>query len=277
MHHPIPHLALAAFLVLSASSCRGDGAARPAAATPVSASPVATAPPVSSAPPVETLVVDIVARYPHDPHAFTQGLLWHDGKLYESTGLYGQSSIRRVDLATGSVDEEQSLPSAFFGEGLALVGDTLVQLTWREGQALLWDRASLSRTGDRSYVGEGWGLTTVGDRLLQSDGSARLTWRDGKTFVVTGTLDVRDEVRPVPLLNELEAVGDVVYANLWTTDRIVRIDLKTGRVTARIDVTPLHAEVLAKGGQPDVLNGIAYRPETGTFLLTGKLWPTLYE
>jgi glutaminyl-peptide cyclotransferase len=226
---------------------------------------------------VQSLTFDIVARYPHDPQAFTQGLLWHDGKLYESTGLYGRSTVRRVDLQSGRVEEEQLLPPSIFGEGLALAGDTLVQLSWREGQALLWDRATLARRGERAYDGEGWGLTTVGSRLLQSDGSTRLTWRDARTLAVTGTLEVRDGARAVPLLNELEAVGDVVYANIWTTDRIVRIDLASGAVTARIDATPLHDEILQRGGQPDVLNGIAWRPEAGTFLVTGKLWPVLFE
>src|SRR5581483_6620084 len=163
------------------------------------------------------------------------------------------------DLPTGHVEAVQPLPSSFFGEGLALAGDRLLQLTWREGVAFVWDRDSFAAMGQRRYTGEGWGLTTVGERLLQSDGTAHLTWRDPSTFAATGGLDVREHGKLVPLLNELEAVDGAVYANVWTTDDIVRIDLASGRVTARIDASPLHAEAQQKGGDPDVLNGIAYR------------------
>ena len=251
-------------------SCRGN-AARVEAATPL-----ATPSPRAAEP--ERLTVRVVARYPHDREAFTQGLLWHDAKLYESTGLYARSSIRRVDLQTGKVEAQSPLAATFFGEGLALVGDELVQLTWREGRALRWKRSSLALAGESTYEGEGWGLTFDGAHLIQSDGSARLTFRDSKTFAVTATRDVADGGQPVALLNELELVDGALYANIWTTDEIVRIDPATGHVTARIDASPLREELMGQGIADDaVLNGIAWRPETKTFLLTGKLWPTLFE
>lgn len=254
-------------------ACRGD-ASRVDAATPASTSSAKT---VSRATP-ERLTVRVIARYPHDREAFTQGLLWHDGKLYESTGLYAQSSIRRVDLKTGKVEAQAPLQPTLFGEGLALFGDQLVQLTWREGRALRWSRTALALTGESRYDGEGWGLTFDGKHLIQSDGSARLTLRDPTTFAVTSTLDVTDSGHPVSLLNELEIVDGALYANLWTTDEIVRIDPASGRVTARIDASPLRGELMGQNVADDaVLNGIAWRPETKTFLLTGKFWPTLFE
>ena len=258
-------------LTATLAACRGD-AARVDAATPAST----PTPQVVPAP--ERLTVRVVARYPHDREAFTQGLLWHDGKLYESTGLYAQSSVRRVDVKTGKVEAQAPLQPTLFGEGLALVGDELVQLTWREGRALRWSRAALALTGESRYDGEGWGLTFDGSQLIQSDGSARLTFRDPATLAVTRTLEVADGGHPVSLLNELELVDGALYANIWTTDEIVRIDPATGRVTARIDASPLREELMGQNIADDaVLNGIAWRPETKTFLLTGKLWPTLFE
>ena len=257
-------------LTAALAACRGD-AARVDAATAV------TTPAPQPATP-ERWTVRVVARYPHDREAFTQGLLWHDGKLYESTGLYGESSLRRVDLETGKVEARAPLQRTLFGEGLALVGDDLVQLTWREGRALRWSRAGLAQVGESRYDGEGWGLTFDGKQLIQSDGSARLTFRDPATFAVARTLEVTDAGHPVSLLNELELADGALYANIWTTDEIVRIDPKTGQVSARIDASPLREELMGQGIADDaVLNGIAWRPETKTFLLTGKLWPTLFE
>jgi len=265
-----PALLLVCLIPLTA--CRGNAAARSDNETRVSA------PAPSASPAPERLTVRVVARYPHDREAFTQGLLWHAGKLYESTGLYAGSSVRRVDLASGQVEAQAPLAPTLFGEGLALVGDELVQLTWQEGRALRWSRAALALVGEHRYDGEGWGLAFDGRRLIQSDGSARLTFRDPATFAPTGTLEVTDGSRSVSLLNELELADGALYANLWTTDEIVRIDPATGRVTARIDASPLRAELAGQGIVDDaVLNGIAWRPETQTFLLTGKLWPTLFE
>lgn len=260
---------LPAAMTMALLACRGNAAA------PATEAPSPTSAPL---PAPERLTVRVVARYPHDREAFTQGLLWHDGKLYESTGLYGRSSIRRVDLQTGRVEAQSPLARTLFGEGLTLVGDDLIQLTWQEGRALRWTRSSLVAAGESTYEGEGWGLVFDGQHLIQTDGSARLTFRDPKTFAVAATREVTDRGQPVALLNELELADGALYANLWTTDEIVRIDPATGRVTARIDATPLREELMGQGIADDaVLNGIAWRPETRTFLLTGKLWPTLFE
>jgi glutamine cyclotransferase len=251
------------------TACRGNQAS-PAAAAP-------SLPPAM--PSVERLVVKVVASYPHDRSAFTQGLVWHDGRLYEGTGLVGASSLRLVDLASGAVQRQVDLPAEVFGEGLALAGGRLVQLTWHDGRAFFWDPATFAPLGETRYRGEGWGLTFDGTRLVQSDGSAELTFRDPVSFAPLGRLEVREDGRPVSQLNELEAVGGDVWANLWSSDELVRIEVATGRVTARVDASPLRRLAQeAAGGQPiDVLNGIAHRPEAGTFLLTGKLWPLLFE
>jgi glutaminyl-peptide cyclotransferase len=257
-----------ALAALVAASCgaKSDGARVTGSPAPA---PAPTAP--------ERLALRVVARHPHDAQAFTQGLVWQDGKLYESTGLYGGSSVRRVDLATGTVEAKAPLEQGLFGEGLALVGDRLVQLTWREGRALRWTRSGLALDGEWRYEGEGWGLAFDGRELVQSDGSARLTFRDPATFAVMRTMPVTEGGRAVSSLNELEVVDGAIYANLWMADDIVRIDPASGHVTARIDAAPLHAEIAQEAPQADVLNGIAWRPETKTFLLTGKLWPTLFE
>ena len=282
-------LATAALVSLLACRAGGDpgagggavagGAARPATAaapTPGAAGATGTA-----APGVERLAVRVVARYPHDPEAFTQGLLWHDGALWESTGVHGSSSLRRVDLATGVVEERAPLPPEVFGEGLALAGGRLVQLTWQEGRAFFWDPAGLALLEEKRYSGEGWGLAWDGARLVQSDGTSTLTFRDPVSFAALGRQQVTLGGRPLARLNELEVAGAALWANLWGSDDIVRIDPATGRVTGRVDASPLRVEAEAAaarlGRRIDVLNGIAWRPETGTFLLTGKLWPLLFE
>jgi len=249
-------------------------ATSPPATGPVPATGATTTP---SAPgPAPSIAWEVVATFPHDPTAFTQGLLLTpDGRLFESTGLYGSSDVREVDLADGTVLQEADLAPELFGEGLALAGDRLVQLTWREGTALLWDPDGLEPLGSFAYEGEGWGLCPDGDRLVMSDGSARLTFRDPATFAVTGGVDVTLDGTPVDDLNELECVDGAVWANVWLTDRIVRIDLASGRVTGVLDLTGLLDRSAAPGA--DVLNGIAFRPDTGTFLVTGKLWPTVFE
>ncbi len=223
---------------------------------------------------VERLTVDVLERLPHDPGAFTEGLALVDGALYESTGLQGRSSVRRVDPATGAVLQLHDLPSSVFGEGLAASGDRLVVLTWTSGVAFDLDRTTLRPRSEFRYDGEGWGLCGTGSELIQGDGSNRLTRRDPVTFAVLGTIEVLEAGRPVERLNELECVGDDIYANVWLTTDLVRIDAATGRVTARIDASALQP---AGGGAGDVLNGIAYDPRDDTFLLTGKRWDTLYR
>jgi glutamine cyclotransferase len=230
-----------------------------------------------ASPPAELRAV-VLESYPHDAKAFTQGLLLHDGALYESTGHYGRSSLRQVELASGKVLRRIELPRELFGEGLALANGRLVQLTWREGVAPIYDRASFARTGQFTYSGEGWGLCFDGSQFIQSDGSHRLIFRDPATFAVTRQIAVTQDGQPVSALNELECVGDVVYANIWLTDRIVEIAKLNGIVRATIDASGLlspadHAALAHEA----TLNGIAHDPANGTFMLTGKLWPKLFR
>jgi glutaminyl-peptide cyclotransferase len=224
---------------------------------------------------VERLTVKVLAVRPHDPTAYTQGLVWDHGTLYESAGLYGRSSLRQVDPQTGEVLRRLDLPPGFFAEGLAEVGDRLIQLTWKEGVAFVYDRRKFERTGEYHYEGEGWGLCDDGRRLVMSDGSERLTFRDRRTFAPLGGVDVHLDGRPARQLNELECVGGAVYANVWMTDQVLRIDPGGGRVTAVIDAGGLLSAAERAGA--DVLNGIAYDARNKRFLLTGKLWPKLFE
>jgi glutaminyl-peptide cyclotransferase len=234
-------------------------------------------PPTSPTPPapVAHLKVKVLATRPHDPQAYTQGLLWHAGRLFESTGLYGASSLREVEPETGKVLRSTALPAKDFGEGLALVGDRLIQLTWQEGTAYVWGLAKLDLRNQFSYTGEGWGLTWDGKRLIMSDGSDRLTFRDPATFDVLGGVNVSLDGHPVLDVNELEWVDGAVYANVWQTDSILRIDPASGRVTAAIDAAGLLTD--AERATAEVLNGIAWRPDTRTFYITGKKWPKLFE
>jgi glutamine cyclotransferase len=248
-------------------------ACRVGAATPV-AVPAPAASPTAAAG-AEQLRVEVVAAYPHDPQAFTQGLLLHDGTLYESTGLIGRSSLRQVELSTGKVLRRVEVPPPLFGEGLAAVGDRLVQLTWENHVALVYELATLQQVQTFAYPTEGWGLCFDGTQLIMSDGSPRLYYRDPRTFDARGVLEVVRNGRPLSRLNELECVGDAIYANVWTTDSIVRIDKSTGAVTAEIDAAGLLTA--AERSKADVLNGIAYDASSGTFLITGKLWPRLFR
>lgn len=223
----------------------------------------------------ERLKVQVVRSYPHDRAAFTQGLVLEGGTLFESTGLVGQSSLREVEITTGRVIRKVDVAPPVFAEGLALLGNSLVQLTWQSGRALVYDKRSFARTGEFTYRGEGWGLCTAGRDLVMSDGSSTLTFRRAKDFSITRTLPVTLDGRPLEHLNELECVGSDVYANVWMRDIIVRIDTKTGRVTERIDAPNLLSPIERQG--VDVLNGIAYDPSDRTFLITGKLWPKLFR
>jgi glutamine cyclotransferase len=223
----------------------------------------------------ERLKVQVVSVRPHDPESFTQGLLLHGGSLYESAGNYGKSSLREVDSKTGAVKRKVAVPAEYFAEGLALVDDRLIQITWKEEKALVYDRADFKPVGEFRYDGEGWGLCWDGARIVMSDGSDRLTFRDPKTFATLSTLNITREGKPVPELNELECVDGLVYANVWQTDEILRIDPKDGRVTAVIDAAGLLTP--EERQKADVLNGIAWDPAAKTFLITGKLWPKLFE
>jgi glutamine cyclotransferase len=229
----------------------------------------------SSDPGIEQLRVEVVSTSVHDATAFTQGLEVDDGQLYEGTGLEGRSSVRRTDLATGTVQARQELAPDVFGEGVTLAGDRLWQLTWKNGVAIARDPQTLAETGRAAYDGEGWGLCAQPDRLVMSNGSATLTFRDRTTFAVLGTVDVTAAGTPLTEINELECTPDgQVWANVWKTDQIVRIDPGAGHVTAVVDATGLLTPEQA--GSADVLNGIAALPGTDEFLVTGKLWPTVF-
>ncbi|MES1945522.1 glutamine cyclotransferase [Salinisphaera sp. PC39] len=221
-------------------------------------------------------VAEIAAAHPHDPRAFTQGLLFADGVFYESVGRYGESALRRVDPETGEVLAERRLADDYFAEGLALVGERLIQLTWKAGQGFVYDRANLERIATFEYEGEGWGLAYDGERLIMSDGSDVLRFLDPDDYSRIGTLAVTHRGQPVPRLNELEYIDGEIWANVWTTDLIARIDPDDGRVIGIIDARRLRS-ALPAGYRVDVLNGIAHDPETDRLFLTGKWWPRLFE
>lgn len=229
---------------------------------------------------VPLLVPEVLNEFPHDSSAFTQGLLWHDGYLYESTGLWGQSSLRRVDLETGVPETTISLEDTYFAEGLERVGDRLIQLTWQAGLAFVYDFGTFEHIDTLEYVGEGWGLCYDGRYLFMSDSTSRLSIREPESFqlIFRGAVTLEEQIIPAQLLNELECVGEYIYANAWNTDYIFRIDKFTGVITAVIDasglLTAAERDVLASGS---VLNGIAYNSETQTFYITGKNWPKLFE
>jgi glutaminyl-peptide cyclotransferase len=220
--------------------------------------------------------VEVVAELPHDTESFTQGLELHDGLIYESTGLYGQSSLRTLDPKTGKVLRTVALPDGFFGEGLTIVGDRVIQLTWREHTAFIYDLKSLARVEMWAYVEDGWGLTDNGQSLFMSDGSATLLIRSTGDFAVERQLPVTFGQARVSNLNELEYARGHVYANVLGTDYILEIDPRTGETTAVVDCAPLRAAVGGDNEQQP-LNGIAYDAATGEFLLTGKLWPLLFR
>lgn len=242
-----------------------------------------TSTPLPSPPPTATALVPIplqaTAVYPHDAAAFTQGLLWDDGWLYESTGLYGQSSLRQVAPTTGEVVRTVPLPPEVFGEGLALVDGRFIALTWQEQVALVFD-ADFNLVERIPYEGQGWGLCydTAAGQLYMSDGSSTLTVRDPQTMAAVATLPIQRNGQPVAELNELECVGDAIYANVWRSAEILRIDKRTGQVTAVYTADLLTAEQKATLTSPaeDVLNGIAYDPSTGLFFITGKRWPAMF-
>jgi len=241
----------------------------PMAVTAQEASPVPANP--------STFGYRVIAEYPHDRRAFTQGLVYVDGVLYEGTGLNGQSTLRRVDLETGEVLQAVGLSEEYFGEGIAVLGDRIYQLTWKNGVCVVFDRESFEVQEAFTYETEGWGLTTDGERLIMSDGTNRLFIRDPETFAELDTIDVYDGVRAIWNLNELEVVDGEIWANVWQTDLIARIDPATGQVTGWIDLTGLLSEKDRERRPVDVLNGISYDSETGRLFVTGKLWPKLFE
>lgn len=218
----------------------------------------------------------VVNTYPHDRTAFTQGLLFLDGVLYESTGLNGKSTLRSVELASGRVLQNRPVSAEYFAEGLASLDNKLFQLTWTTGVAFVYDRMSFRPLATLKYPGEGWGLTTDGRQLILSDGSANLRFLDPATFREVRRVQVTDRGRPVTQLNELEWVKGEIYANVWQTERLVRISPTTGKVLGWVDLTGLLTDAERYAGT-DVLNGIAYDAKGDRLFVTGKWWPKLFE
>lgn len=218
----------------------------------------------------------VIDQYPHDPQAYTQGLIFHEGFLYESTGLRGSSSLRKVDLGSGEVLHITELDDVFFAEGLALWDDTLVQLTWQEQTGFIYALDDFTLLKTFSYNTEGWGLTQDGTHLIMSDGTSSLFFLDPNTYQVVRTIKVTDQGSPVIRINELEYILGEVYANIWQTNTIVRIDPQTGEVLGRIDLEGL-LPVDVNPLTVDVLNGIAYDATHERLFVTGKLWPYIFE
>jgi len=227
--------------------------------------------------PPTTYEATVINTLPHDSGAFTQGLELIDGRFLESTGLYGQSSIRLVEPADGSILNIQPLAASFFGEGATVVGDTAWQITWTSGTAFRYRLADLSVIEQVSYDGQGWGICYDGQRLVMSDGTDTLTFRDPETFAVLGTVQITDEGAGVSSINELECVEDRVWANLWPTANIVEIDPNAGAVVGRLNISDLVPPESIAVSRDNVANGIAYDENTGRFFLAGKRWPVLYE
>ena len=256
-------VALSAPVLLAA--CSADAPAAEGGASPLTVRPR-----------TPEYVADVVRAYVHDTSAFTQGLQYVDGALYEGTGEVGSTSIRRVALETGAVQQRRDVPPPYFGEGIVVLGDRLFQLTWKNRVAFVYDKETFAPRGEFTYEGEGWGLTSDGAELFMSDGSATVRVLDPATFAVRRTIAVNENGSPVRYLNELEWVKGELWANVWTTDRIARIDPQTGAVIGWINLTGLLPANLRHGGE-DVLNGIAYDAAGDRIFVTGKRWARLFH
>ncbi len=278
----------AVLVAISVSGC-GGSPPKPAATPLPTPAPVSTPAPeqviVSPVSPAATptsavaqkYTYTVVNTYPHDRAAFTQGLVFDEaGQLYEGTGLYGKSSLRKVDLQTGDALQQSNLAPNRFGEGITIWGDKIIQLTWKSGAGYVYDKESFELLRQFHYPTEGWGITRDDEKLIMSDGSSTLYFWDPETLAEIGRVTVFDENGPVIRLNELEYVNGEVWANVWQTSRIARINPQTGRVTGWIDMRGLLTA--ADRSQPvDVLNGIVFNAQTGQLFVTGKLWPKLFE
>lgn len=220
---------------------------------------------------------NIVAAYPHDTASFTQGLDFYDGALYEGTGNYGASKLRKVNVNTGKVLKEVALDSALFGEGIVVLNDTLYQLTWKEKKVLRYDVKNFNRLPDLPLNTEGWGITALNNELIVTDGSSNLYFYEPATFRLLRTLSVTEDGGLNANLNELEAINGFIYANQWQYNYILKIDPASGKVVAKMDLSSLAQRAKAKYAGADVLNGIAYNESDGKIYVTGKDWPELYE
>jgi glutaminyl-peptide cyclotransferase len=260
------------FLIWLSVFCAVTSCIAPPASPVVSPSPS----PSATSQAIPTYSYQIINVFPHDPQAFTEGLVWGNGFLYEGTGLQGRSSLRRTELTTGKVLQIHNLPAEYFGEGITLCRDTLIQLTWQSHLGFVYNKSSFDLLRDFSYLTEGWGLTFDGSRLIMSDGTSVLYFRDPVSLDLTGTLQVKDNRTPVDNINELEYVNGKIYANIWQTDKIAIIDPQTGIIAGWIDLSGL-LKTQIYSGQVDVLNGIAYDAQADRLFVTGKFWPFLFE
>lgn len=218
----------------------------------------------------------VSSTMPHDVSAFTQGLVIHNGQLYESTGQEGTSWIGIVDVATGVADKKVTLESSYFGEGITVFNNKIYQLTWKNKLGFVYDLKTFKRIGEFSYGGEGWGITHDSTNLIMSDGTSRLTYLDTVSFKPVKFIDVYDSRGSVPLLNELEYAEGYLFANVWQSNRIAKIDPATGKVAGYLDLTLLRDQSVGRNPSADVLNGIAWHEGTGSLLVTGKFWPTIF-
>lgn len=273
-----PTVAIATLAPATAAQASSPVAAPPAAGTQAAA---ASAAPSAPAAPVQPTIYDytVVNTYPHDPNAFTQGLVYLDGVFYEGTGLYGRSSLRKVAPDTGQVLQQHDLDETFFGEGIAVLGEEIFQLTWQNGVGFVYDRETFAEKRRFTYATEGWGLTHDGENLIMSDGTPTIYFRDPATLEEVRRITVTLGGEPVVRLNELEYIGGKILANVWQTDIMLRIDPATGVVDGVYDFTGLLAQAppSTSATAPDVLNGVAYDQENDRFFVTGKLWPALFE
>lgn len=225
---------------------------------------------------IPTYSFKIKNTWPHDKRAYTQGLIFLDGILWESTGQYGSSSLRKVELTTGKVIKQIAVPSKYFAEGMTVFQNKVFQLTWQEQKGFIYDPATFQKQGEFDYSGEGWGLTHDGQSLIMSDGTNAIRFLDPSTLKTTRTISVLDHGVPLDKLNELEYIDGEIYANIWQTDRIVRIEPKSGKILGWIDLTGL-LKTKERSGEEDVLNGIAYDAAGKRLFVTGKMWPKLFE
>ena len=258
-------------ILLTLPACGRNGSDHVAAVPPI---PVGAS--AQAAAGIVRYTYEVVAAWPHDRAAFTQGLVFRHGGFLESTGLNGQSTLREVEVKTGRVLKQVALAPQYFGEGLAVVGDRVIQLTWQNRKAFVYDADTFRLEREFAYEGEGWGLTTDGRSLILSDGSSRLRFIDPATFVVTRTMEVTAQGRPVNRLNELEFIHGEVFANVWQSEEVMRIDPASGEVRGIVDFSGLLPPQDRRAGI-DVFNGIAYDPATDRLFVTGKRWPTVFE
>ena len=268
------HKPLVAATLLFIAACDNKPAPPPAAETPAETSDVLVPSIIS---------YNIVNTFPHDTKAFTEGLEFHDGVLYESTGQYGESEMRTAELATGKVLRAVKMDERYFGEGMTVLNGKIYQLTYREGKGFIYDAKTLKQTGTFTFnTPEGWGMTNNGSQLIFNDGGSTLHFMDPATFTIVKELKVTDERGPVTQVNEMELIKVYIYANQWMSDVILKIDTATGKVVARADLSSLRQQAGRPGftgreDGPDVLNGIAYDEATNRIFITGKNWPKLFE